>query len=277
MSRFQALRQNFPLGALALEVFSIVLGVGLALAAGQWVESRREAERTRESLQVLASEIERNQELVLLRLGQRHELDLDLYTAISPVYAGEPRIRIDSLSHLELGIFPFNTAAYQTIVSNGTLANLNIDTNVQLTAAYTLLETTMEIDRELRQQLSRMDFYDMSVRDMSDPSETANALRAMLSLSYQLKRNERGLLRSHRDLLRRLGAQGISVDTLTTPVDSLGLPSSRIKEARRVLIEEQRTALEARAQRRPDGRGAERRTDERVERTNQSATNPSPR
>jgi len=245
MSRFQAFRKHFPVGAVALEVFSIILGVGLALAAGQWMESRREAHRTRASLEVLASEIASNQQTILFRLKQRDELDVDLYSALLPVTLGEPRIALDSLRHLDLGIIPFSTAAYETMVANGTLAQVDIETSVPITRSYELLETTSEMDTELRRLSSRFDFYDIYVDEMSDPSDTANAIRAMLNLTFQIRTNEEGLARSNRHLLRRLAEQGVPVDTSATPVDSLVAPSPKIQKARQALNERKQQALDS--------------------------------
>ena len=245
MSRFQAFRKHFPVGAVALEVFSIILGVGLALAAGQWMESRREAQRTQESLEVLASEIASNQRTILFRLKQRDELDIDLKSALAPVTLGEPRIALDSLMHIEPGIIPFSTAAYETMMANGTLAQVDIETSVPITRSYELFETTSEMDTELRQLISRFDFYDVYVDGMSDPSGTANAIRAMLNLTFQIRINEEGLVRSNRHLLRRLAEQGIPVDTSATPVDSLVAPSRKIQEAQQALNERQRKAMDS--------------------------------
>lgn len=243
--RFQAFRRHFPVSAVALEVFSIVLGVGLALATGQWMESRREAERTRESLNVVANEIASNQRTLLLRLKERGELNVDLNSALFPVTIGEPRIALDSLMHIDLGIRPFSTAAYETMMANGTLAEIDIETSVPITRSYEILETTSEMDTELRQLISRFDFYDIYVDKMSDPSGTANAVRAMLNLTYQIRINEEQMVRGNRRLLRNLAEQGIPVDTSSSPVDSLVAPTPEIEEARRELRERQRQAFDS--------------------------------
>lgn len=242
MSRFQAFRKHFPVGAVALEVFSIVLGVGLALAAGEWMESRREAERTRESLEVVASEIASNQRTILFRLKQRDELNVDLTSALLPVTLGEPRIALDSLMHIDLGIIPFSTAGYETMLANGTLSQLDIETSVPITRSYELIETTSEMDSELRQLISQFDYYDVYVNEMSDPSSTANAIRSMLNLTFQIRINEENMVRANRRLLRRLAEQDIPVDTSTTPVDSLLTPSPEIEQARQAIKERRKNA-----------------------------------
>ena len=245
MSRFQAFRKHFPVGAVALEVFSIILGVGLALAAGEWMESRREAERTRQSLEVLANEIASNQRTILFRLKQRDELDVDLSSALVPVTLGEPRIALDSLMDINLGIIPFSTAAYETMMANGTLAQVDIETSVPITRSYELLETTSEMDTELRQLVSTFDYYDVYVNNMSDPSGTANAIRAMLNLTHQIRINEEDVVRGNRHLLRHLAEQGIPVDTSATPIDSLVAPSHKIQKARQALNERKQQALDS--------------------------------
>lgn len=153
---FRRLRERLPLVAMGIEVFSIVLGVLLALGVNEWREARAEDELATRALAQIRGEVERNDEVVQDRYPY-HAAALD--SLQSYVENLDPTLGVDDVNRARLGFsrggrfIPLFSAAYEAARSSGALAHVDYETLSVLTSIYEMQETLMAQDDRLMELL----------------------------------------------------------------------------------------------------------------------------
>lgn len=135
--RLQHFRDRFPLAAIGIEVFSIVLAVLLALTVDQWREDWNNRKLAEAALISIRREVQSNQTL----LEDRHPYHVVGRNSLERVVDS-----VDSREDLEgfnIWVFPeggrfFNLsgAAYRTAQSSGALTHVDFDVLAVLMAIY---------------------------------------------------------------------------------------------------------------------------------------------
>lgn len=130
------------LGPLILEVFFIVLGVMVALAANEWRENRALAKRTDAALENIRLEILRNQQTLQQRLPYHEALRDSLES-----YLPELRtVSFGQVSERRLGMqrglyfLLVYDAAWQTALTSQVLSNVDYETLTVLSTIYQVQE-----------------------------------------------------------------------------------------------------------------------------------------
>jgi len=118
------------LARIALEVFSIVLGVLLALGVSEWQESRQLQERTRAALGNVTSELTQNLKLL--------EIVHDNNAALTENLAESPS-SLDQDSRF-LPALQISDAAWETLRSTGLAGYVDLDLMVRLSETYSLID-----------------------------------------------------------------------------------------------------------------------------------------
>ena len=126
---------NKSLGAVALEVFSIVLGVLLALGVSEWQEERGQALLARAALSNLAREIAANRDLV--------ELVHENNSRTMALAGKEGSDGGDELQFVP-GI-QVRTNAWEALISSGASNHIDYDLLYSLSATYSAQEVYREI------------------------------------------------------------------------------------------------------------------------------------
>lgn len=72
--RLNRFKERFPLFSFGLEIFSIVLGVLLALAVNEWREAKNHEEQSQQAMRAFEREIRTNQQALQKRLAYHHAL-----------------------------------------------------------------------------------------------------------------------------------------------------------------------------------------------------------
>jgi hypothetical protein len=118
------------LARVALEVFSIVLGVLLALAVSEWQESRQIQERTQAALGNVRTELAHN--LKLLEVVHDNNADLTKHLAADPSALDEDAKFLPALQ--------ISDAAWETLRTTGLAGYVNLDLMVKLSETYSLID-----------------------------------------------------------------------------------------------------------------------------------------
>ncbi len=164
-SRFRRFRESFPATAVALEIFSIVLAVLLALLVNEWREARRTADLVARSLQGIRHEIDANRAVLQeSHAYQGKTLDI-MRKALLP---GGPQTDVDSLESLlqqlytrEGGMWQparLQGAAWKTAESTGILRDMDYSLVLSLGQCYSQQEDYREVVSHFSGTLSLVDF-----------------------------------------------------------------------------------------------------------------------
>lgn len=135
--------------ALGVEVFSIVLGVLLALGVNEWREARAEDELAERALAQIRGEVERNDRVV----EERHPYHAAALDSLRSYAADlDPQLGVDDVHRARLGFprggqfAPLFSSAYEAARSSGALAHVDYETLSLLSSIYEMQETLMEQD-----------------------------------------------------------------------------------------------------------------------------------
>lgn len=137
---------------MGIEVFSIVLGVLLALGVNEWRESRAEDELADRALAQIRSEAERNDRVVEDRYPY-HAAALD--SLQSYVVDLDPGLGVEDVSRARLGFprggqfAPLFSSAYEAARSSGALAHVDFETLSLLSSIYEMQQTLMDQDERV--------------------------------------------------------------------------------------------------------------------------------
>jgi hypothetical protein len=122
-------RKSGPVPALVLEVFSIVLGVLLALGLSEWAEDREHQVLANSALLNISNEINSNLE-VLAIIHENNVQTVDSISAASESDADESRSIIPGSQLQE--------AAWETLLASGLSGYVNYDTILILSEMYAI-------------------------------------------------------------------------------------------------------------------------------------------
>ncbi len=154
--RFRRLRERLPLVAMGIEVFSIVLGVLLALGMNEWRESRAEDELAERALAQIRGEVERNDRVV----EDRHPYHAAALDSLRSYTADlDPELGVEDVSRARLGFprggqfAPLFSSAYEAARASGALAHMDYETLRLLASIYEMQETLMEQDDRVMELL----------------------------------------------------------------------------------------------------------------------------
>jgi len=143
------LRERMPAAAIGIEVFSIVLGVLLALGVNEWRGARANTELAHRAVTQIRSEVERNGEV----MGSRHPYHAAALDSIQGFVANlDPGIGLDDVSPGRLGFgrggqfIPLYSSAYASAQSSGALAHVDYETLTLLSSIYETQRTLLEQD-----------------------------------------------------------------------------------------------------------------------------------
>ena len=191
-------KRRFAIGPLLLEVFLIILGVMVALAANEWREGRALAQRTDIALENIRLEIERNQKTMQQRLPYHETLrdSLERYLPelrnLSFEQVNEQRLGM----HRGLFFLLTYDAAWQTALTSQVLSNVDYET-------LTILSTIYQV------QVSLKTVEERTTRIMTPENlKKDNLFYAFILLRPAIKDIvdlERNLLALYDEALQRLG------------------------------------------------------------------------
>lgn len=218
-STLRRLRERFPLGTLALEVFSIVLGVLLALGANEWRKHANQQDLKQRTLRMIGEDAMENRRILARRIELHDALKADVEASSKLLSQGVTTFP-DSLKQLNFGIIPLNTSAYETARAAQVIPLLDLEMASALARMHEIIRINRALENAMRDAAYTLDYYAIlqSEQQGTSPSEAALAqsFNAFINVGNALSdmvRNERGLHRSFGQLLHRLRADGIAVDT----------------------------------------------------------------
>jgi hypothetical protein len=218
-STLRRLRKQFPLGTLALEVFSIVLGVLLALGANEWRKHANQQDLKQRTLRMIGEDAMENRRILARRIELHDALKADVEVGAELLSQGVTTFP-DSLRQLNFGIIPLNTSAYETARAAQVIPLLDLEIALVLARMHEIIRINRGLEDAMRDAAYSLDYYAIfqSEQQGTPASEAAlgrsfNAFINMGNSLGDMVRNERGLHRGFGELLRRLHADGIAVDT----------------------------------------------------------------
>lgn len=218
-STLRRFREKFPFGTLALEVFSIVLGVLLALGANEWRKHANQQDLKQRTLRMIGEEAMQNRRILARRIELHDALQADVNASSDLLLQGVTAFP-DSLKQLNVGINPLNTSAYETAQSAQVIPLLDLRLALGLARLHEIIRINRALEEAMSDAISGINFYALirAEQQGTAPSDVAvsqsyNALVKVAGSVGDMVRNERGLHRGFGQLLRRLHADGIAVDT----------------------------------------------------------------
>ena len=218
-STLRRFRKKFPLGTLALEVFSIVLGVLLALGANEWRKHANQQDLKQRTLRMIGEDAMQNRRILARRIELHDALKADVSASTQLLSQGVTAFP-DSLKQLNFGIIPLNTSAYETARAAQVIPLLDLEMASALARMHEIIRINRALEDAMRGAASNLNYYAIVQAEQQGmpASEVAigrsfNASVNMGNSLGDMVRNERSLHRSFGDLLRRLHADGIAVDT----------------------------------------------------------------
>jgi len=218
-STLRRFREKFPLGTLALEVFSIVLGVMLALGANEWRKHANQHELKQRTLRMIGEDAMQNRRILARRIDLHDALKADVNASSELLSQGVTSFP-DSLKQLNFGIIPLNTSAYETARAAQVIPLLDLEMASALARMHEIIRINRALEDAMRDAAFNLNYYALIQADQqgTPASEAAigQSFNAFINMGNSLSdmvRNERGLHRSFGQLLRRLHTDGIAVDT----------------------------------------------------------------
>ena len=121
---------------IALEVFSIVLGVLVALAVSEWQEGRQLQERTQAALGNVRTELAQN--VKILEIVHENNLSLIQRLTEDPAELGEDANFLPALQ--------ISDAAWETLRATGLGGYVDLDLMVKLSETYSLIDIYRRMD-----------------------------------------------------------------------------------------------------------------------------------
>jgi len=125
-----ALLKSKTVARVSVEIFSIVLGVLLALAVSEWQENRQIQERTQAALDNVRTELAQN--LMLLNIVHENNLALTERLARNPETIDEESEFLPALQIAD--------AAWETLRATGLAGYVDLDLMVRLSELYSLMD-----------------------------------------------------------------------------------------------------------------------------------------
>lgn len=153
--RLRSFRDRFPLAAIGIEFFSIVLGVLLALSVDQWREERNNRQLAEAALISIRREVHNNRRI----LEVRYPYNATVRDSMSTFASSLPeQFDLDqAISRLGLAegtkFTELSGAAYKTALSSGALVHIDYDILSLLNRIYEAQETLKNNDDRIQSLL----------------------------------------------------------------------------------------------------------------------------
>lgn len=181
-----------------LEVFSIVLGVLLALAVSEWQEDRNNLERTQAALQNVHNELENNLEVLQFVHGNNVEVVEQLSEEFGPA---DPDAQF-------LPALQISGSAWQTLSTTGLSGFVDFDLMVTLSQTYSLIEIYQRTGYSLVDaNLSVIATATATEREMKKIDEANLFSRNFIGHLQLIVEVESAVIDAHRKALAELGIQ----------------------------------------------------------------------
>ena len=129
-------RESISLAEIAVQTFSVVLGVLLALAIGEWSREREEHQQVQTALKALRAEIEANRAEVVKGLKYIADTDADMAAKAKADPPSEPRSCTETPGWHGVASPLLLDSAYQTAIATQTLAHMDFNQAQQVAVVY---------------------------------------------------------------------------------------------------------------------------------------------
>lgn len=144
MRKFVSLKGLSGLKTVAIEVFSVVLAVLLALAANDWRDDRIQQAQTKEALHYIYTELQQNK----LRVTKSLEHHESLYSELSGYLDSEAVISEEDAQKVNRSVYQKGLlrpaglidGAWETAKISGAVQGLDVETLVKISTAYSFHE-----------------------------------------------------------------------------------------------------------------------------------------
>jgi hypothetical protein len=184
------------LARVALEVFSIVLGVLVALAVSEWQESRQIQERTQAALDNVNTELAQNLKLL--------EIVHDKNVALTGQLARDPGALDQDATFLPA--LQISDAAWETLRATGLAGYVDLDLMMQLSETYSLIDVYRRSGYSLVDANLQVLATATATKQDMDTINSSDLFARNFSGYFELIVNvEAALIDSHRRVLEPLG------------------------------------------------------------------------
>jgi hypothetical protein len=185
------IKGNKSLGLLVLEVFSIVLGVLLALGVGEWQQKREESERATAALHNVQLELQANQS-ILQRIHENNQITLN--SANGP----------EQESGEDLQFIPgvqVRTTAWETLLATGVSNHIDYSLLLALSETYSM----QSVYRQIGLQLLDASMTMSAMATVSAKEIDNEVMQSQFMIYFEMIVNmEETLLESYRSTLERI-------------------------------------------------------------------------
>ena len=181
---------------IALEVFSIVLGVLVALAVSEWQEGRQLQERTQAALGNVRTELAQN--VKILEIVHENNLSLIQHLTEDPAELGEDANFLPALQ--------ISDAAWETLRATGLGGYVDLDLMVKLSETYSLIDIYRRTGYGLVDaNLQVLAVATATERDIESINSANLFARNFVGHFELIVSVETALIDAHRDVLESLG------------------------------------------------------------------------
>ena len=202
-----------PVQLLLVEVFSIVLGIWLALSVSEWNDERRQRRQAGQALVNIVNEFQTNYN-ILSRTHKNNSAALALRDSL-----GEDS---DSLETTYTPVLYLQKTAWETMLSTGITNNIEYETLLKISQVYSIQELYMKFGFLLvENQLSQATLLSAMGKTEDDVSDEMILEDIMLFLSL-----EQALVTAFKNALDELGDEGILPTVDASPSDSTAASDS---------------------------------------------------
>jgi hypothetical protein len=185
-------RKSWSAPALVLEVFSIVLGVLLALGLSEWAEDREHQALAQSALLNISNEINSNLEMLAII----HENNVQTVTSISAASESD----VDESRSIIPGL-QLQEAAWETLLASGLSGYVNYDTILLLSEMYAIQRVYKQTGMQVSESAMNAAAYAAVLRTDLDEYHFQRQFIGYFQLLTQV---ETQLLRSYRVALDSL-------------------------------------------------------------------------
>ncbi len=129
-------RESISLAEIAVQTFSVVLGVLLALAIGEWSRDREERKQVETALKALRAEVEANRAEVTKGLKYIADTDAEMAAKAKADPPSGPRPCVETPGWHGVASPLLLDSAYQTAIATQTLAHMDFNQAQQVARVY---------------------------------------------------------------------------------------------------------------------------------------------
>ena len=182
-------RKNWSAPALALEVFSIVLGVLLALALSEWADDREHQRLAQSALLMVTREVSSNSETLTFI----HENNVQTVNAITAQSESDPKESRSIIPGMQL-----QETAWQAFLATGMSGHVKYDTILTLSKMYAIQNVYKQTGMQIVESAMNASAYAAALGTAVDEDHLQDGFIGYFQLLTQI---EAQLLSSYRDAL----------------------------------------------------------------------------